>query len=215
MDTHQAEVTAEEKETGRVEAFSDGVFSIAITLLILELKVPKYNLSGPETPLFKALLQQWPSYLAYFISFFTILIMWVNHHRLFTHIKRTDNTFLFMNGFLLLWVAFVPFPTALLAEHIQRRDAVTATAFYTGTYVIIGLAFNLLWHYAIYHRRLLSRSANAAAVHRITQSYLWGPPGFFLSFILAFFNVALSLGTFTALAFFYAFTGEAKPSQKR
>ncbi len=209
------EISAEEKETGRIEAFSDGVFSIAITLLVLEMKAPKLDHLGPQISLFQALLHEWPSYMAYLISFFTVLIMWVNHHRLFTHIKRSNNTFLFLNGFLLLWVAFVPFPTAVLAEHIQHTYAVTATAFYTGTYVMIALAYNALWHYAIYHGRLLSRPPNQAAVNQITQSYALGPPLFSLAFVLAFFNVALSLATFTGLSIFYAFTSKIKSSQKR
>ncbi|MBI3252749.1 MAG: DUF1211 domain-containing protein [Candidatus Omnitrophica bacterium] len=204
------DAASDEKETGRLEAFSDGVFSIAITLLVLQFKIPKLDQLGAEAHLSGALLSEWPSYMAYFISFFTILVMWVNHHRLFNHIKRVDNLFLFINGFLLMLVAFVPFPTQLLAEHIRHRYAVTATAFFTGTYILIAVAFNALWHYAIYRRRLLGRSANAAAVDRITQNYRLGPCGFSLAFILAFFNVALSLTAFTALAFFYAFTGEGK-----
>ncbi len=208
------ETTQDEKETGRIEAFSDGVFSIAITLLVLEFKPPRLYELESATYLAKALFQQWPSYLAYFISFFTILIMWVNHHRIFAYIKRIDNVFLFLNGFLLMLVAFVPFPTQVLAGHIQHRYAVTATAFYTGTYVLIALAFNALWHYAIYKRRLLSRAATVACVNQITKSYMFGPPLFFLTFVLAFFNVVVSLLAFTALAFFYALTGEIKPSQK-
>ncbi len=208
MSLHSTEAS-EEKETGRIEAFSDGVFSIAITLLVLELKVPRLNQLNDET-LLKALAQLWPSYLAFFISFFTILIMWVNHHRLFTHIKRTDNTFLFLNGLLLMIVSFVPFPTALLAEHVRYQYAVTATAVYTGTYVLIGLAFNALWHYAIYKRRLLGRAANMTIVRKITISYLFGPPLFLLTFILAFFNVGASLAALTTIVIFYALTVERK-----
>ena len=204
----------EEKETGRLEAFSDGVFSIAITLLVLELKVPKFEAPRSAHYLIKELLQLWPSYLAYFISFFTILIMWVNHHRIFTYIKRVDNTFLFLNGFLLMLVAFVPFPTAVLAGHVEDHYAVTATAFYTGTYVMIAIAFNILWHYAIFRRRLVGRSAAQAGISSITRNYLWGPPLFFLTFLFAFFNVPLSLSAFTALSFFYAFVQDVKPSRK-
>ena len=89
-----------EKETGRVEAFSDGVFAIAITLLILELKIPK----GASGKLPGLLVRQWPTFLAYLTSFATILVMWVNHHKLFTHIRRTTGAFLFLNGLLLLFV---------------------------------------------------------------------------------------------------------------
>src|SRR5262249_29867193 len=101
-------VTARLNETNRIEAFSDGVFAIAITLLILEIKVPR-DLAPPAT-LAQALAHQWPSYLAFVTSFFTILIMWVNHHRLFRHIAHFDDQLLFYNGLLLFGVAVVPFP---------------------------------------------------------------------------------------------------------
>ena len=106
-----------EKETGRVEAFSDGVFAIAITLLILEIKVPKLPHESPPAALAEALLALWPSFLAFLLSFFAILIMWINHHRLFELIRKTDSIFMMLNGFLLMLVTVVPFPTAVLAEY--------------------------------------------------------------------------------------------------
>jgi uncharacterized membrane protein len=115
------------KETGRVEAFSDGVFAIAITLLVLDLKVPKAAEVGPEG-LLPALFRQWPMFLAYLASFATILVMWVNHHKLFNFIHRTSDAFLFLNGLLLLFVTFVPFPTALVSEHLRDSQARTAAA---------------------------------------------------------------------------------------
>jgi uncharacterized membrane protein len=92
----------EEKETGRIEAFSDGVFAIAVTLPVLELRVPELAEEATNGELWSALLDHWPSYLAYLVSFATILIVWVNHHRLFTIIRRSDSRFLFLNGALLL-----------------------------------------------------------------------------------------------------------------
>ena len=97
-----------EKETGRVEAFSDGVFAIAITLLILEIKVPKLSHDSPPAALARALLDLWPSFLAFLLSFFAILIMWINHHGLFNMVRRVSPGFLYANGFLLLFVSFVP-----------------------------------------------------------------------------------------------------------
>src|ERR1700733_6269644 len=108
-----------EKETGRLEAFSDGVFAIAITLLALELKVPAiWETNGKYTSeaLAAGLAHEWPSYFAFITSFFTVLIMWVHHHAIFRLVKRVDVTLLFANGFLLMLVTVVPFPTAVVAE---------------------------------------------------------------------------------------------------
>src|SRR4030095_6496903 len=90
--------------------------AIAITLLVLEIKVPRE--AGSSTALMRALVHQWPSYLALVTSYATILIMWVNHHRLFMHIGRSDDRLLFFNGLLLLGIVVVPFPTALVAEYL-------------------------------------------------------------------------------------------------
>ena len=116
---------SEQKETGRVEAFSDGVFAIAITLLVLDLKLPHIdgatNLSGE-------LLRQWPTFVAFLNSFVTILIIWMNHHNLFNNIQRTDNTFMLLNGGLLLCVTFLPFPTSLVADYFGHAGDMTAAA---------------------------------------------------------------------------------------
>src|SRR4051794_3486976 len=100
----------QEKETSRVEAFSDGVFSIAITLLVLELKVPNLGDAPTAKSLCIALGHQWPSYISFLTSFFTVLIMWVNHHGIFRLIRGIDARLMFANGFLLMLVTAVPFP---------------------------------------------------------------------------------------------------------
>src|SRR6188508_1713412 len=127
------------KQTGRVEAFSDGVFAIAITLLILEIRVPPHDETA-ETGLLEPLVHLWPSYFAFFMSFAVILVMWVNHHRIFTFVQRIDDAFLYWNGLLLLLVTAVPFPTALLAEHLMGPDARVAAAVYSGMGLAIALA---------------------------------------------------------------------------
>jgi uncharacterized membrane protein len=136
-----------EKETTRVEAFSDGVFAIAMTLLILEIKVPHPPSHDADTGkwwLLGALAELWPSFVAFVLSFGTILIMWVNHHGLFKHAHRVSHRLLFANGFLLLVVTFVPFPTAVLAEYLDKPAANAAAVFYCGTFVLVSLAYNLL-----------------------------------------------------------------------
>ncbi len=202
MGDHRTESADDIKETARIEAFSDGVFAIAITLLVLDLKVP-HDL--PEmTGLFWALLNQWPAYLAFVTSFATIGVMWVNHNRLFALIKRSDHSLLLLNGLLLLFVTFVPFPTAIVAEYVQGRDQHVAAMVYSGTFTVLAIVFNLLWRYASYKNRLLDRRADPHAVGEITWAYSFGPPLYLVSFVFAFINVAASLAVTIALAIFFA-----------
>jgi uncharacterized membrane protein len=202
-----------EKETGRLEAFSDGVFAIGLTLLVLDFKVPKPSElpagAGPfgTHGLLAALLAQWPTFLAYVTSFATILVMWVNHHVLFGLIRRTDHVFLYLNGMLLLCVTFVPFPTALLAAYVERPGATAAAALYSATFLAIAVIFNLLWRYASRGRRLLDRAAPAAAIAEIDRSYRFGPPLYALAFVLAFFDLTASVVTCLGLAVFFSITG--------
>src|ERR1044071_6817642 len=114
----------EEKETGRTEAFSDGVFAVAITLLVLNIKIPGLDLSPGHLPadkdLWPMLVKEWPMLAAYATSFATIGVMWLNHHRLYTHIKRIDTGLLLLNLLLLLVIVFIPVPTALIAEYLVQ-----------------------------------------------------------------------------------------------
>src|SRR5215470_6498178 len=145
---------AEDKETGRLEAFTDGVFAVAITILVLDLKVPKPAELGAGPGLLGthglagALLAQWPTFLAYLTSFLTILVMWVNHHILFNLIRRTDHLFLYLNGMLLLFVTFEPYATALVAAFLDRPEASTAAAVYSLNFLAIAIVYNLLWRHA-------------------------------------------------------------------
>ena len=185
-------------ETARVEAFSDGVFAIAITLLILDLKVP----SGIQGHLGSALTRQWPSYAAFLISFWFIGIMWVNHHRLFNHIQRSDNRLLFLNLLLLLGVTVVPFPTALLAAHFHSPDRTVAAAVFNGTYVVLAIFFNLLWHHAV--RYGLLDSATLESADAISRQYAVGPISYLLCFGLTWISVPASLILNIGLAVFFS-----------
>ncbi len=196
------------KETGRTEAFSDGVIAIAITLLVLEIRVP--HLAEGQS-LADALWDIWPAYLAYIISFFTIGIMWINHHRLFRLIKRVDDVFLGLNTLLLMVITFVNFPTSLLAEYLDNSDERrTAALVYSGTFVVTAIAFNGLWRYASYHNRLIDRKTDLAQAHAITQQYNYGPLMYLTAFLAAFISVPLSLAINFGLAVFFALPGRAK-----
>ncbi len=191
---------AEEKDTGRIEAFSDGVFAIAITLLILEIRVPHLPAESGASALCAALARLWPSYVAFLTSFATIFIMWANHHAIFRLVRTADARFLYANGFLLLLVTFVPFPTALLAEYLERPAAPAAAAFYAGTFVAIGVAFWLLWQAAIRGRRLLLPHVTEETIAAFTRSYRLGVPGYLVAVAAAFVNVFVSIGICAALA---------------
>ncbi|HLJ59592.1 MAG TPA: TMEM175 family protein [bacterium] len=168
-----------EGDTGRIEPFSDGVFAIAITLLVLELHVPQ---RAAGVPLAAARAGQWPSYLAFLTSFATIGIMWINHHRMFLVIQRSDHTPLVLNGLLLLAITAVPFPTGLVAAYLPDRDARTAVMVYCGTFTAIAVFFNGLWRYASSGHRLLDPSIDRRAASAITRAYAFGPPLYFARF---------------------------------
>jgi TMEM175 potassium channel family protein len=185
-------------ETARIEAFSDGVFAIAITLLILEIKVP----DAQHGHLAAALLRQWPSYTAFLLSFAYIGIMWMNHHRMFSHIRRSTDTLMLLNLLLLLGVTVVPFPTAVLAAHLGTPEQKTAAILYNATYVVIALFFNVLWRYAVRHR-LMDKEALSSAM-LISRQYAAGPIIYLLCLALVWVNIRVSLAVNVALAIFFA-----------
>ncbi|HEY4053154.1 MAG TPA: TMEM175 family protein [Terriglobales bacterium] len=195
-------------ETARVEAFSDGVFAIAITLLVLDIHVPAVS-AGPLGP---ALARQWPTYVAFLISFAFIGIMWVNHHRLFNHIRRTDNALMFLNLLLLLGVTVVPFPTALLAAHYSAGDRVTAAAVFNGTYVLIAVAYNLLWYHAINSGLIDTQASDSAA--DITRRYGVGPISYLICLGVTWISVPASLALNVGLAIFFAMPAKAGSQPK-
>lgn len=197
----------ERNETVRIEAFSDGVFAIAITLLVLGIKVPKANELGAGGSLGSTLIKLWPHYLAFVTSFITILAKWVNHHRIFSFIQRTDHPFLYWNGLLLLFITFMPFPTALLAEYLLHPEAKAAGAVFAGTYVASAFAFKGLWHHASKNGRLLAENVDDREIRQITMQYRYGPLLYLMAFALSFVSVGLSVGLCLCLAVFFAVKG--------
>lgn len=194
-----------EKETGRIEAFSDGVFAIAITLLVVDLKVPSLEHISSEA-LSAALLRQWPFYLSFLLSFTTILVMWVNHHGIFRMIYRINIPFLFANGFLLLLVSFVSYPTALLSTYLLTPVAAVVCAIYAGVYVMINIAYSLLWWSAV-HSCLLRPSVPPSQSRRLTRNLLLGCSTYLLATLLSFWNAYVSVGLCFGLWIFWAFVG--------
>jgi uncharacterized membrane protein len=197
-----------EKETGRLEAFSDGVFAIAITLLALELKVPHFTPEAGEptsAALVRGLASQWPSYFSFVTSFFTVLIMWVHHHTIFRLVRRADVRLLFANGFLLMMVTVVPFPTAVVSEYLRTPAAPAACTLYAGTFVLIALGFWLVL-LAAFRKSVLDPSASEATLQRLRRSYRLGPPLYLLAAIAAPFSPWLAMAICTGLWILWAVT---------
>jgi len=187
-------------ETGRVEAFSDGVFAIAITLLILAVGLEQ---AFSEGELEQQLLDLWPAYIAYAVSFLTVGIMWANHHQIFRHFARVDRPLLLLNILLLLCVSFTPFPTRVVAEHAKNgSDREAAAVLYGLTMTLTAICFFSVWIYG--SRRLLRPDADLREVDGITRSYLPGAPIYLLATLIAFVSPIASLIIFGALAIFYA-----------
>ena len=205
--TMENQAAFERNETVRIEAFSDGVFAIAITLLVLGIEVPKAHKLGEDGSLVSTLIKLWPHYLAYVISFVTILAKWVNHHRIFSFIQRTDHAFLYWNGLLLLFITFMPFPTALLADYLLHPEAKAAGAVFAGTYAAIAFAFKGLWHHASKNGRLLAQNVDDREIRQITMQYRYGPLLYLAAFALSFVSVGLSVGLCLCLAVFFGFKG--------
>ena len=186
-------------DTNRLEAFSDGVIAIAITLLVLEIAVP-----GPGRPLGPALLGLWPSYLAYAVSFLVIGAIWINHHAMFEHIVRADSMLLLLNVLHLMLIAFLPFPTAVLAGAFSHgTDQAVAAAFYGATLLVLGLLINVMWRYAAHRHRLLDPGLTADKVRRIGRHFLIGPLGYAVATLVALAFPPAALAVFLVLNVFY------------
>lgn len=186
--------------TSRIETFADGVFAIAATLLILNVDS---QISEGVHDLGTELLHIWPSYLAYAVSFVTIGVMWINHHTVMSQIDRTDRRFLVATVGLLLCIAFVPFPTRLVAEHIRGEGAQDAALAYGFTMVATAIMFSITWFYASRGKRLLRPDADPAIVTGISRSYLPGPFIYLAATLIAFASPTTSVVLFMAIAFFY------------
>ncbi len=157
--------------TQRLEAFSDGVFAIVITLLVLDLKVPELAPQLVHQELPRQLLALWPKLLSYVVSFVVVGVYWVGHHNMFHDIRRADRTLLWLNNLFLLCVACMPFPAALLGRYPQSRLSVFL---YGATLIIIGLVFCAVWRYAASGDHLMDHVSDRR-VAQVTRRILMGP----------------------------------------
>ncbi len=194
---------SDEKETARTEAFSDGIFTIAITLLVLNLRDP--ILSGGSS-LAQGLIDQWASFFALITSFVTILIMWMNHHNMFNYIHRVDRRVMLMNGLLMLFVVLTPFTTSLVASHISTGDSEVAAGVYSGTFLLLAFVWNGLWRYSTAGHRLLGKDVTDEQVETIKRQYLVAPVFYGAAFVISFFSGLASVVVILAVAGFFAVT---------
>jgi uncharacterized membrane protein len=187
---------------GRLEAFSDGVFAIAITLLVLEIPVPDVERGGLDD----ALLDQWPVYAAYVVSFATIGIIWINHHAVMGYVRHVDRGLLLLNLLLLMWVTLIPWPTNLLAEYMRANgaDERTAALVYALTMTLMGATFGTLWLYIVRRGDHLATRIAPEELRLRTRRFVIGTPIYALSIAMALVSAPACLAVNALLAVFYA-----------
>lgn len=187
-------------ETSRIEAFSDGVFAIAITLLILDIHVPE-AISGRS--LLASLVAEWPSFLALVIGFFTILICWINHHFMFQMIQKSNSVLLLINGLKLLVVTITPFSTALLSKHIQTEWSQSAINIYALTFALMGIAMTAVWCYSYMKGLVISHSPQM--LREITKLYIFAGVCSTLIYLVSFVSVGACLVLFCCMFLVFVF----------
>ena len=188
----------------RLEAFSDGVLAIVITLLAIELRPPEVE---QGQTLASALWEQWPSYLAYLLAFAQIGVIWLNHHRLFDQVRVVDGKLLLLNLNLLMWITLIPFPTALVAEHLQEGGEATRTAVavFSGTLFMTAVAFTALYAWITHDDRLVHALPPRPAVVAARIRFGVGLAAYGLAVGLAFVAPLAALAIHAVSAGYYAF----------
>lgn len=156
----------------RVEAFSDGIFAIIITLLILEIKVPEIHEHQSITELTEKLAHLLPKFIAWVISFLTVAVVWVNHHRIFESIKHINHTVFWLNANLLLWISFIPFPTALMGDYPENKLAVS---FFGLSSLMMGVAFLLFRLYMWKHPEITNDFSKEELWIGVRNVLIFGP----------------------------------------
>lgn len=186
--------------TTRIEAFSDGVFAIVMTLLIFEVKVPELAPGMMDIELLPALLRMWPKYLSFVVSFVVTGIYWVAHHNTFHLIRRTDRPLLWFNLMFLLCVAFIPFPTALMGTYVGTPIAVVP---YGLTLIATGVSLRLLWAYASTRRRLVAHDLPDELIRAINRRMLMGPVAYAIAILISIFSATLTLWLYAVVPVAY------------
>jgi uncharacterized membrane protein len=188
----------------RVETFSDGIFAIIITLLVLEIKVPHIHDYHSDAELLTALLELFPKFIGWIISFFTIAVIWVNHHKIFKQIKELDNGVFWWNAFLLLWCTFIPFPTAVLGDYPNN---LTSVVLYGMVMALMALGFTLMRLYAIRTKNVLGDHVDVTQFKKGTQlSLLFGPVMYLIGILLGFIHPYMAFAVYLSIPIYFIFS---------
>ena len=185
----------------RLEAFSDGVFAIAITLLVIEIRPPT---PAAGESLARALWEQWPHYLGYFLSFLVLGVMWLNHHRIFEPAVRVDGIVLVLNLNLLLWAVLIPFPTAVVADFLREGgdDAKTAVALYGGVILLAAISFTALF-VGITREGIVDQLPTPEQVRAARLRFGLGVGVYTGAFLLSWLSPSLALAAHATMAAYY------------
>ncbi len=187
----------------RVEAFSDGIFAIIITLLVLEIKVPHISNYQSSQELMQALFRLLPKFTGWIISFFTIAVIWVNHHKIFKQIKHFNNGIFWLNALLLLWASFIPFPTAVLGDYPEN---IVSIVLYGVVMASMALSFTLMRIYALRHPEVLNEDVRLDSFRKGTWfSLLFGPVTYLLGAGAGFLHPWLAITVFLAIPVYFIF----------
>jgi len=189
-----------ERETDRIEAFSDGVFAIAITLLILEIKIPHQS----SASLLRILLKLWPLYFAYILSFIMIGIYWAQHHYVFKLFTKTNHTLNLLNLLFLLCIAFLPLPTEVLGEYmLDEVNQTTAAVFYAIGLLLPAVSWFLMWLYAKGGHGLLDSHLDTCYLRRMTVQYGGSVALYSCAVVLSLADFKWGLGLCVGLTLLY------------
>jgi uncharacterized membrane protein len=192
-----------EMSTGRLETFTDGVFAIAITLLIIEVKVPSHE-DLEKQSLMQYIYHQWPKYFAYVFSFINIGIYWANHHYLFKLFRRTDHYFNLLNLFFLMGIAFFPYPAGILGEYIMEEEhRKAAIIFYTFSIWMPAVGWFLMWTYARHKKRIIDHRLTDKFIYKLNRLFIVSNLLYLFSFLLSTVNAIASISLSIALTFVY------------
>jgi uncharacterized membrane protein len=192
-------------ETSRLEMFSDGVFAIAITLLVIEIPIPEFG-HGVEA-MRETLAHEWPAYLSYVIGFLAIGSVWMNHHHVFKYISGTNQPFLGVNVLFLMTIAFIPWVTAVLAESLRSGpEAEFAVIVYLSVLVTMAWAFNAIWFTARAFG-FTRDNLDPDQCRAISLSYPLGAGVMTLALLISFVSAIAAILIYTALVAFYIVKG--------